>query len=73
MYITITFSHDRNEKKNSHTYLVHGDTASEASEAITQLLLEVYAKHGAGVTVTTQQSDATKRMPKDDMLEMRPR
>lgn len=66
MFITITFSHDRSTKQHIHKYLVQGDTASEASEAITQLLLSVYAEHGAGVTVTTQQGDA--RSGPDDAI-----
>ena len=57
MFITITFSHDRGGKEQIHKYLVQGDTASGASEAITQLLLSVYAEHGAGVTVTSQHTD----------------
>lgn len=55
MYITITFSHDRKKGKRIHSYLVHGETAEQASEAITQLLLEVYSTHGQSVTATTQQ------------------
>ena len=66
MFITITFSHDRGGKEHIHKYLVQGDTASGASEAITQLLLSVYAEHGAGVTVTTQQAD--QQLGHDDAI-----
>ena len=54
MYITITFSHTKKRREHIHKYLVHGETVSEASEAITQLLIDVYAKYGAGVSITTQ-------------------
>ncbi len=54
MYITITFSHDKKRREHVHKYLVHGENVAQASEAITQLLLDVYAKHGAGVSITSQ-------------------
>ena len=46
-----------------HSYLVHGDNAAEASERITQLLLEVYAEKANGVTVTTQQGEPPVSKP----------
>jgi hypothetical protein len=66
MYITITFSHDKGETEHIHKYQVIADDAPSASEAITQLLVEMYAKYGAGVTITTQQSDPRPR--RDDAI-----